>query len=116
VKRLSYVDTPAQSLIGERMLIIEMHQSEDGLRVHARVKRDSRICFRAGVVVKQQLEAQRFFPVWARLFIVQGQAHEYYKLDLACTTEVCGGLPPEQRWRVNYDPTTKTWLHSACAT
>jgi hypothetical protein len=105
---------------------------EDGapdgsLRVHARLKRSRKplgnlvpvcssklnkkrgyrhVCFRAGVVVRQQLEQQRFFPVWARLAMVQGKQHEYYSLDLACTTEVRSA---RNRWRVNYDSETQTW-------
>jgi hypothetical protein len=112
MKRSSYVDTPARSLVGERMLIIETHRGwgGKGLRVHARLKRKRhrRVCFKPGVVVQQQLESQRFFPVWARLSVVQGKQHEYYKLDLACTTEVCGQTS-ERPWRVNYDPETETW-------
>jgi hypothetical protein len=97
------------------MLIIETHGTyDDGLRVYARMKGKGRgkgkrlVCFRAGVVVRQQLESQRFFPVWARLSVVQGKAHEYYKLDLACTTEVRGETT-NGRWRVNYDAETNTW-------
>jgi hypothetical protein len=115
----TYVDTPARSLVGERMLIIETHetwdndklaQSQTTLRVHARLKRKRHrhVCFKAGVVVRQQLEQQRFFPVWARLTLVQGKAHEYYILDLACTTTVHGDTNGRY-WEVNYDPETNRW-------
>jgi hypothetical protein len=111
----SYTDTPARSLVGQRMLIVETHfDAEGNLRVHARTrlkgKLRQRVCFKAGVVVKQQLEAQRFFPVWARLTLVQGKAHEYYSLYIACTTEFRGEAPGQQ-WRVNYDPETKTYTN-----
>jgi hypothetical protein len=97
------------------MLIIETHevwdnpelaQSETSLRVHARLKRKRKrhVCFKAGVVVRQQLESQRFFPVWARLSLVQGKAHEYYMLDLACTMEIQIG-----ERRSFYDPQTESW-------
>ena len=104
-----YVDTPARSLIGERMLIVETHDLIGGWPrpvycVHAQLKtkgkRNRYVCFKAGVVVKQQLEAQRFFPVWARLTMVEGKEHEYYKLDLSCVMQVLCKTAG-RRWRVN---------------
>jgi hypothetical protein len=119
MKPLSYADTPARSLVDERLLIIATHLGPDLIsgeqdaimHVHAqrvKGKRPSHVCFRAGVVVRQQLEAQRFFPVWARLSLVQGKAHDYYMLDLACTTEVRGEAT-DRHWHVNLDPETNTW-------
>jgi hypothetical protein len=109
-----YVETPAKSLIGQRMLIVEGHLDADKkLRVHAQLKRkrDRFVCFRAGVVVRQQLEGQRFFPVWARLHVVKGKVHEYYKLDLATTTQVSGGQGKgkRKRWKVALDAETQSW-------
>lgn len=114
-----YLDTPARSLIGRRMLIIGTHLSQDKdslsehLRVHARLKfkgeRNRFVCFRAGVVVKDQLEHQRFFPVWARLTLVQGKANKYYKLALATTVQVCRGRGKRKRWSIAFDPGTKLW-------
>ena len=103
------------------MLIVETHDLIGGwLRpvyyVHAQLKakgkRTRYVCFKAGVVVRQQLESQRFFPVWARLAVVQGKQHDYYKLDLACTTEV-RSESTERRWRIQLDPETNTWINKA---
>jgi hypothetical protein len=98
------------------MLIMGTHGSPDGLRVHARVRLEKKVylyaCFLAGIVVVRQLQAQRFFPVWARLSMVKGKAHEYYKLDLATTIAVCGGGDPAAyRWRLNYDLETNIWTN-----
>jgi hypothetical protein len=107
-----YSDTPAHGLIGDLLLIVGYHPGAySDMRVHARLKRNrktSYVCFKAGVVIQQQLEQQRFFPVWARLRLREGKAHPYYILDLACTTEIKGGTT-QHRWRVSYNPTTETW-------
>jgi hypothetical protein len=110
----SYLVTLARSLIGERMLISDIHvmpvtgcasvTDGDCLYVHAQLEDGRRVCFRAGVVVKQQLENQRFFPAWARLNLVQGTKHEYYMLDIAKTIQVRGNL-----WRLDFDLETQSW-------
>jgi len=116
-----YIETPARGLIGRRMLIVEIHsvENDDVLRVHAQVKakkhkgkkkaRIQYVCFKAGVVVRQQLEEHRFFPVWARLSMVQGKKHEYYQLDLAGTFEVVCRRDKQKRWRVFFDPKKEDW-------
>ena len=96
------------------MLIVETHDLIGGYaqpvyRVHAHLKakgkRNRYVCFRAGVVVRQQLEAQRFFPVWARLSLVQGKKHKYYSLNLAGTFEIA----KRKRWRIFFDPEIENW-------
>jgi hypothetical protein len=43
----------AGPLIGHLMLIIETHEQDGRLRVHAELDNGIRVCFPAGVVVKQ---------------------------------------------------------------
>jgi hypothetical protein len=106
-----YMTTPARSLIGQRMLIIDIHEPPDSngdcLHVHAELEDGRRVCFRAGVVVRHQLENQRFFPVWVRLNLVQGKQHEYYRLDIANTVQVCGN-----RWHFDFNSETRSWITS----